>query len=428
MRVLGALVFAAFTSFAGPTAAQEDTLTAAAADRELREICADDRGRLWGVSLCGPLLVANPATRAVWASQPDDAGLLRPSGAGWVGTLPAGVSIANSAVSWGGRRWIMVMAPLPSDERERRVLLAHEAWHLRQDEIGLPSQPSDAVHLEQEQARVLLRLEFRALSSALRSRGRARQNAAREALMFRAARLAAFPGATAQEAALDRHEGLAAYTGARLGADSTADLYAARTLDAYDNHDAYARSYAYASGPAYGRLLDRLRRNWRRRLGEQTPADILAARLNPRFGDAALLAEASARYGGGAIAAEEAARALAQRERIAAARAAYDTGPRLALPLRAMQMDFDPNRIMPVEGLGSVYEVLTLRDNWGELRATEGALINSTFTEVIVPAPDETGLAGPGWRLELLPSYQLTEPGPDGRWTVETAPEAVPPG
>jgi hypothetical protein len=93
-----------------------------------------------------------------------------------------------------------------------------------------------------------------------------------------------------------------------------------------------------------------------------------------------------------------------------------------------MQMDFDPNRIMPVEGLGSVYEVLTLRDNWGELRATEGALINSTFTEVIVPAPDETGLAGPGWRLELLPSYQLTEPGPDGRWTVEAAPEAPPPG
>lgn len=91
---------------------------------------------------------------------------------------------------------------------------------------------------------------MRALASALRSRGSARHRSAREALMFRAARPAAFPAGAAGEAALDRNEGLASYTGVKLGAGDGADMFAARTLDDYDSHDAYARAYAYATCPA----------------------------------------------------------------------------------------------------------------------------------------------------------------------------------
>lgn len=427
MRRLGVLLLAAFTSFAAPAAGQ-DTLTAAAAHRELRDMCEADRGRLWGADLCGPLLIADPATRGVWASQPDRTARLTRAGAGWVGTLPAGVPIANTSMEWAGTRWIMVMAPLPSDEIDRRVLIAHEAWHRIQNQIGLPQAGSEATHLEQERARVLLRLEFRALATALRSRSRARADAAREALMFRAERHRLFPTAAAQETALDRNEGLAAYTGVRLGAERNRDLYAAQILDGFDNREAYARSYAYASGPAYGLLLDRLRRNWRRNLGADAPADILAERLEPRIGDLALLAEASARFGGQSVLAEEAARAQAQLARIATLRAAYAQGPRLVLPLRSMQMEFNPNQVTPIEGLGTYYGTLTVRDVWGELRATEGALINPNFSEVIVPAPDQSGLAGPGWRVELAPSYRPAAVTPDGVRGIEAAQTEPAPG
>jgi len=418
MRVLSALLFAAFTSFALPSAAQ-DVMAASSAYRELQEICADDRGRLWGVDLCGPTIIVDPTTRGAWASESDSAGVLRNSGAGWVGVLPADAPMANTAVEWGGRRWIMLLAPLPANETDRRVLLAHEAWHRVQPQLGLAAQRgADALHLDDERARVWLRLEFRALATALRSRGRARENATREALMFRATRHAAYPNAAASEAALDRNEGLAAYTGVKLGAGDNADLYAARTLDNFDSHEAYARAFAYASGPAYALILDRMDENWRANLGASTPADLLVARLRPRFGNAGAFRRASESYNGASITAQERTRAQALAVRLASIRQAYAQGPRLELPLISMRMEFNPNQITPVPELGAFYGTLTIRDAWGELRTTEGAVISSDFQRVIAASPDQSGLQGPGWGLSLNAGYQLVPPSPNGVWTI----------
>jgi len=417
MRVLGVLVFAAFTSLAAPAVGQ-DVMAASGAYRELQEICAEDRGRLWGLDLCGPTIIVDPTTRAAWASTGDNLGALRDTGAGWVGTLPPDAPLANTSVEWGGRRWIMLLAPLPEDETDRRVLLAHEAWHRIQPQLGLGAQRGDALHLDEERARVLLRLEFRALGTALRSRGRARQSAVRDALIFRAARHAAFADAAATETALDRNEGLAAYTGIKLGVHDNADLYAARIVDDFDSHDAYARAFAYASGPAYALILDRLDDDWRRTLGGSTPADMLLGIVEPRIGDSRELREATERYGGASITAEERARAEMRAAILAGIRQTYAQGPRLELPLISMRMEFNPNQITAIPNLGSYYVILTIRDAWGELRSTDGAVITTDFQRVIARHPDASGLAGPGWVLALNPGYQLVRPGSDGVWTI----------
>ena len=410
MRGFGAtLAVLATTCFAAPAAAQ-DPLTSASAAAELREICQADAGQLWGVNLCGPLMVVDPATRRVWTSQADTAGLLRQAGAGWVGGLPVGVPVANTTIEWAGVRWIQVRAPLPSDETHRRVLLAHEAWHRAQAQLGLAAQPSDCAHLESERARLLMRLEFRALGTAMRSSGRARRQAAQEALLFRAVRLSEIRNAGAQEDALDRNEGLAAYTGVRLGVADNPDLYVARTLDRYDRHDALARSYAYASGPAYGLLLDHFRPTWRRELGGAAPAHLLAGTLQLGAWRASDIARAGERYGMAQLAAEERTRAQARQARVAELSLRFDRGPRLELPLSNMQMEFDPNTVTPLENLGNFYPTLTIRDAWGELRATEGALISADIRRVLVSSPGPGAVSGPGWRLNLAPGYQLVGP------------------
>jgi len=406
-----ALTALAAACFAAPAAAQ-DPLTAASAARELRDMCTADAGRLWGYDLCGPLMVVDPSTRRVWTSEPDRFNLLQRAGAGWVGGLPPNVQVANTTTEWGGVRWIQLVGPLPQNETDRRVLLAHEAWHRAQAALGFPAAPSDCAHLENERARALMRMEFRALGVALRSADRGRRLAAAEALLFRAARLAEFPNAAAAETALDRNEGLAAYTGVRLGVSDNPDLYAARLLDRYDGHQSLARSYAYATGPAYGILLDDMRPSWRRELGGYAPADILAIAVQPRVGSNAAFREARERYSGSAIAAEERARAEANRARLADLRLRFDRGPRLELPLQNAQMEFDPNAVTPLEGLGNYYGVLTIRDAWGELRAENGALISADFQRVVVSSPAFGALSGPGWRLALTPGYQLA--GPDG--------------
>jgi hypothetical protein len=423
MRSLGGVLFATLLGLAAPAGAQ-DTLLASSAAIELRQMCETDRATLWGADLCGPLIVVDPATRQAWATQPDQGGTFRFSGSGWSGTLPAGVPVANSTVAWDGVRWIMVMAPLPEDATERRVLIAHEAWHRAQESLGLPVRSVEAPHLETERGRLLMRLEFRALATAMRSRSTARRRAARDAIYFRNMRIAEFLNAGYAEASLDRNEGLASYTGVRLGAGdgAEADLFAARMLDRYDRHDALARSYAYASGPAYGLLLDEYRATWRAELGGNAPADVLNVIVRPDPYGPEIFDRLATRYGGEAIAAEERVRIQERAAQLAAYRAQYGAGPRLVLSVANMQMEFDPEQVTPIDGLGSVYQSLTVRDAWGVVRATEGALISSDFTRIVLANPAPDGLSGPGWALATSPGMRVLPPDQTGARTIVEAP------
>lgn len=175
--------------------------------------------------------------------------------------------------------------------------------------------------------------------------------------------------------------------------------------------------------PPNGLLLDTLQPNWRNVLGVFTPADLLTVAVRAHPGDAQALRRTTDHYGGPAIADEERERAAAQAARLASIRSGYTQGPRLELPLTDMLMEFDPNQVTPVEGIGSFYRVLTIRDARGELRATQGAVISAHFTRVVVPAPEVSGLSGPGWTLGLRPTYVVGPTTISGARTVvlETA-------
>ena len=420
MRLFSLALLAAL-ALAAPTSAQDRQLERAWVS-DFQTICEADRGRLWGVSLCGPVIIVDPNTRAAFASQADFGGVLSQAGGDWTGTLPPGVPVANSTVEWSGVRWIMVMGPPPANETDRRVLIAHEAWRRIQDQIGLPAATSTCAHLETERGRYLMRLELRALATAMRSRGAARRRAAEDALAFRATRFAEFASAASDEAALDRDEGLAAYTGVKLGAPEP-DFYAARTLDNFDNHDAYPLSYAYASGPAYGLLLDTFLQGWRSSINLYTPADVLTATLNVSPPSARQLHRSAETYGGPTIAAEEQTRAAAREQRFAEWRRTFG-GARLELPLTNLQFEFDPMQVTVVEGLGSIYARTTVRDAWGELTATQGALIAPGSDRLIVAAPAADGLTGPGWSLRLNPGFGVSPPDPQGLRQITAIPLA----
>lgn len=408
-----AFIFAAALWCATPALAQEGPRASA----ELNQMCQADGGALWGVSLCGPLLVVDPITRTVWANTQDREGVLTAQGDGWSGVLPSGVGVANTALDWAGVRWAMVLSPLPDGETERRVLIAHEAWHRVQADLGFPAQDAPNAHLATERGRTLLRLEMRALATALRSRGVGQRRAIHDALTLRTARQAAYAQARAEEAALDRNEGLAAYTAARLGAGAQANAFALRRLDDYDRHQSLSRAFPEATGPAYGLLLDQLRPRWRQELGANTPADLLAMVSRPPAASPRAVADAAERYGGAQVTAEERTRAEAESMRLAGLRAAY-AGPRLELALTSPRFEFNPSRITPIEGLGSHYELLTLRDVWGELRAEEGALLAPDFRTARAVRPGPDGLSGPGWRLTLAPGWALAPPTDEPVWRL----------
>jgi hypothetical protein len=216
-------------------------------------------------------MFVDPQRRQVVANQKDSAGALTEQSGIFTGLLPASVNVANAPTQWSGVLWAQLIWPLPDDPVQRNTLLAHEMFHPIQDRLpGLVQQKEVAnAHLDTLEGRYLLQLEWRALASALRCPTQsACQRALSDALVFRSARYQLFPQAAAQERVLELNEGLAEYTGVVLGNGDPADQLQAALWDlsAHVSDVSFVRSFAYATGPALGLLLDKYSAGWRQSL------------------------------------------------------------------------------------------------------------------------------------------------------------------
>src|SRR5579884_3402337 len=96
---------------------------------EFAKVCRPEGLRLWGRSLCGPMVLVDPGTRAAIANQPDPDGKFRREGDVYVGAFPDQYTPSNTAFDWKGQQWSTVMLPLPLDPYSRLSLLAHESFH-----------------------------------------------------------------------------------------------------------------------------------------------------------------------------------------------------------------------------------------------------------------------------------------------------------
>src|SRR5215471_20691173 len=121
---------------ASPAAAQVDQQRAEAYFKEAAAICQRDGGRLWGVSLCGPMVIADARTGTIAASQPPPAA-----------DRPRTFGFGNAPVEWGGSRWVALVwdftASLP-DASTRGELMLHELFHRIQPQLGLMT-PGNAI-------------------------------------------------------------------------------------------------------------------------------------------------------------------------------------------------------------------------------------------------------------------------------------------
>jgi hypothetical protein len=342
------------------------------------------------------------------------------------GGLPASINPANTAVTLGGRRWTMVVWPLPADPAARRQVLAHELWHRIQDSLGLPMNNPSNGHLDREPGRIWLRLEARALIAALEATGPERVEALVDALSFRAARTRGDSLAERAETSLERNEGLAEYTGVALSGRSPGEARAAaaKALGAMERSETVSRSFAYATGPAYGLLLDDLRPGWRLELRSGAGIARLAGRaVGLRLRSEAESPAREVLYLGAAIRDEEAARSARRAARHRDLVALLVTGPGLRVPLIKAEFGFDPGRVETLDSLGSAYGALRLSDEWGVLDASAGSgLIGADYRSARVavgPGFDPRRPAGPGWRLDLRAGWTVVPDSGRGTWRLE---------
>ncbi len=416
---IGVLVLLAVGCSAASSPTGSPVIPAAAAAEafhEAHELCAAEGGRLWGQSLCGPMLFVDPASRQAVLNGPSPGAVA--DGAIFRLTLPVDMGTANTAVELEGKRWSMVLWPLPADTTARHILLMHESFHRIQPDLHLPGGGGLVAnaHLDTRDGRVWLRGELDALEAALDSVGEVRRRNLADALLLRSYRRSLWPDAEAEERALELNEGLAEWTGiaAALGDQEQRVKAELGDIASCQGTPSFVRSFAYATGPAYAELLEGVQPEWRRQVDDDFDLGSAAGaayRVETHEPIPSAAAGALARHHGETIEAEEDAREqriVARNERYTAL---FVDGPTVTFPIESMQISFNPREVEAFEDRGSVYRTLELHDTWGTLKVASGAaLIPPSFTEVIVPAAADTAaghLAGDGWSATLADGFTL---------------------
>jgi hypothetical protein len=430
-RVQGVAVLAALVLSASRAGAASAIPLEAVKDyfAEARSLCEADNGRLWGVSLCGPMMFVDAESRLIVANQADAKGNLHAVEGVFTGTLPASQNIANTDVEWSGVHWTQIMWPLPEERRARDTLMMHELFHRIQDQLHMPHlKDGDNRHLDTLDGRYYLQLEWRALARALQaSQSGDRKAAIADALVFRNERYKLFPDAASQEQALELNEGLAEYTGVKLGNPTHEEQvkFAVSDLRRTASDSTFVRSFAYATGPAYGLLLDASDPDWKRQIREGGSfASMLETSLKITNLDEASNDRATA-YDGAALKMAETEREAGRQQLIAKYKAKLVDGPTLTLPRRHISVQFNPSNLQPLGEAGTVYPNLRVTDDWGILEATNGALMKADWSAVIVSAPSAVRgnpVTGDGWTLELKPGWKLAPGTRQGDYVLATGP------
>jgi hypothetical protein len=402
---------------AAPAAAQVDQQRAQEYFTEAQALCRRDGGRLWGVSLCAPMVVVDRRTQTFATSQP------APEEA-----RPQLLGVVNAPVQWGGATWGAYIWDdvVNATPRHRREIFLHELFHGVQPQLGLGAPTLATEHLDAADGRYWLRLEWRALARALQESGGQRNLAVRDALAFRQARRTLYPASVDDERGQEITEGLAAYTGTVLAAASAAEAIASavENLTVAETGESFVRTFAYASGPAYGLLLDASSPGWTRRV--RGTDDLAALVMRALAVQPATDVTASAtRYGGAELRAAERQREQERQERLTELRRRFVDGPVLRIPGGGSGMS-DSRGAIVLPGVGTVYfGPFRASGAWGTLEAEKGVLVANDGSSRRVSAPvarDAATFGGDGWTFKAAAGWVVRAGARPGDYEVVREP------
>jgi hypothetical protein len=396
-----------------PAMAQVDQQRAQEYFKEAQALCEHDGGRLWGMSICAPMVIGDERTQTFATSQPPP-----------TAPRPRLIGILNGPIQWGDTWWAAIswdtIANWPAATRGEALL--HESFHIVQMRLGLGVGTVENEQLDTADGRYWIRLEWRALARALRESGAARAQAVSDALAFRQARHARFANSAETERAVDINEGLASYTGTVLAAPSHAAAIA-RAIDLLvegEKGDSFVRTFPYTYGPAYGLLLDAASPGWPRRV---RATDDLAVMLMRALAvqPAADVAMAATRYDGAEIRAAEDQREQQRQARIAELRLRFVDGPVLVMPGGGGGYT-DSHGAAVIPDVGTVYfGSYRVTGVWGTLDAEKGVLISSDGRTRHLPAPvpgDAATISGDGWTFKTSAGWMVREGARQGDYEV----------
>lgn len=385
---------------------------------EVDSLLKVDNGKFWNHQLNGSIIIINPETRLFTANRNNSAGDFKKVNSVYVDTLPKELNIANTAINWNDERWTMLMLPLPTDKIARHNLVIHELFHGIQPKIGFDKlQEFSNSHLDTYEGRLLLQLELEALKNALNAKS---QNLIklhlRNALTFRKKRHSKDENKNGENS-LELNEGLAEYTGMMLSGRNKKDvkLYLTNSVNQFYDNPTFVRSFAYQTIPIYGYLLSLRKNNWQKEITQETNLTdffINSFAIDITANNSFEQIIEGGNYNYLSILEFEKIREEKRFAKIEKYKTLFLKKPTLKLDFENMNISFDPNNIMPIENIGTIYPNIRVTDNWGILSVKNDALMSSDWSNIIVTAPtilNDKIVEGNGWILELKKGWKVVK-------------------
>jgi len=394
--------------------------------KEYEKICQQDDGKLWGVSLYGPLMFVDRESRIIVANVQDKGGDLKKQNEIFQGRLPENQGIGNTTFNWNNQQWTMVVWPVSSNTFERNQLLFHESFHSAQVKLGMNFLNTENPHLDTKLGRIWLQLEWLALLKALNTIDN--NESIQDALIFRNYRRNHYPHSDSTENVLELLEGISEYTGIKLsGRDSLETLkYFSEMVETARSRSSFFRTFPYTSGPLYCFLIERRDPAWRQNIHN---IDDLGDYLKNVYSipiPSDLISEANNRakkYGGEELIQQETKREKEIIDKKNSIIATFIGGPILILPIKKPNMEFSPLNMMAIDDKGTYYKTFRLVDSWGILEVEKGIFITRDWSAVHASAIDMrvegSNLHGNGWRLELKEGCKLAPLKNSGNFTLQ---------
>jgi len=382
----------------------------------VKQICDNDKGKLWGKPVYGPILVIDSKTRKLVANEPDNENLLKKEGNVYIGTFPENLIISNSTTQFGGKLWTMVSFPFNRNDKDIDLLFTHELFHRLEEVMELKSYLYDNSHMNNFESRIYLKLEWLALLTAVNSQNN-NINALSDALIFRAYRRSLYSGVDTMENEFEVYEGLAEYTAYSLCFNSKEIVPAIiKRKNLSWNSESYVRSFGYYSGLLYGYLLDKYNVDWRKTLkynddlgGKLKEALLISLPVNL---DNSIKQRRNI-YGYDTISTFELSRKQEKDKIISDYRLKFTSNTVFKINLLKPHFGFNPNNLQPLDSLGTIFPFIELVDDWGKLIVTEGGCLVSkdwklaTISSTDFKISNIENITGKGWSIKLNDDWKV---------------------
>jgi len=385
--------------------------------REIQEICDHDNGKLWGKNLYGPIIFIDRTSRRIVANMPDKEGLLKGKDGIFTGIYPKELLISNTPVTYGGTLFAMTPLPVEEDDFRIKTQAIHSLFHRFQKIAGTSSFGYNTNNMDEKEARLWIKLEWKALKKALNSEGEEQKLAIRDALIFRGANRELYRKYAKDENLFENYEGLATFTYTLLCSQSP-DEYKARIFENLDRvylMQSYSRSYGFIHGALYASLLYYKGFDFSKtKTNEIDLGHAVRESYNIELpvicrdvaGSLAL------NYNIDQINNEETQRLADLQESIHKQISIFTEKPVVFVELESPYFDFEPEDIHSLDTLGTLYTSIRVSDNWGKLTVNKGGcLVSNNFKFLRITAKgfkaDQKHISGEDWVLILNNDYEL---------------------